>query len=157
MKYENITGAQLWTQYVSQVHPHGMPPEQYRQLKMCFYSGMMEFFTQLTEIDQMSDAEVDADQEGMIMENFRQDIVRRKGKAEAGYKEWLRQTYSGVELHVEQTQVLEETFYRAMEIGFHAMSILAGPNDEDDSVGARRMIRLRTEIFSELGRMVGAA
>lgn len=150
-----VTASDLWTQFVSQEFPNGTAPDVYRQIKMCFYSGMVEFFRIFAEIDQIDQAMIDADDEGMIMENFRQEIVGKNGRAKKAFESWLSECYDIKEVLEEQRKILEETFYRAMEIAFFATSVIAGPNDEDDAIGARRIIRLRTEVFNEMAGMLG--
>lgn len=147
----------LWTQYMAKTYPGGVPPEVYRQIKIAFLCGLLEFFDLVINLEKRLVApDEDLKKGAEDLEKLRQEIAAGQGTPIEAFEKWLARLYPNGTAD-NQRAILRKSWLDSMTVGFYACAILAGPDDEDDGEGAKRMLKMRGEVIEEIERLVVAA
>lgn len=139
----------LWAQYISAKSPQGVPPHIYTDLKIAFYSGLIQHFSEIIKIGE----ELDDVKGKLDLDAYHGELESSTGRVRAGFETWISMAYSK-DLSNFQRHHLEDTFLNAMKIGWDVTLKLSGPLDEPDELGEDRMYQFQMSLVKELERMV---
>lgn len=139
----------LWAQYIAAKSPQGVPPNIYTDLKIAFYSGLIQHFMEIIKIGE----ELDEVKGKRDLDAYSKELETTSGRVRAGFERWISTSYSQ-ELTSFQRHHLEDTFLNAMKIGWDVTLKLTGPLDEPDEYSEDRIHKFQISLIEELERMV---
>ncbi len=150
-RLDNITAAQLWTQFVAQkypreTYPDGVATTIYRQVKTAFYSGFLALFDELEALEAKAKLITDKAEGKKLVADFALEIMSQEGRPLAHFETWLKDMYPDEPVHEQPREHFKTAFITAMRFGYRLCL----------SSGGKAIRKLQEDVVDELRRLVAA-